>query len=152
MKPEIAMSIEPDAEPDIVMGPLKIWIAGRQFPNETDYWDGNWLQVEARCASPSSRAKVEGPIVHLSDLRQWLGELRRLRDGAEGVASLACTEPEIAATVQLDDQGSGELVVALRQCRIESHEWTVEIDRTYLPAWISALEAILSKYPIRGKP
>lgn len=149
---EIGMAIDPSTEPDIALGPLRIWIAGRQFADESDYWDGNWLSVEARCASPDSSARVGGAIVHLSDLQSWLRDLRRLHESVEGKADLGCTEPEIAATVSLDKLGSGELVVAFRRYGFESHEWTVQIDQSYLPQWIASLDAVLSKYPIRGKP
>jgi hypothetical protein len=146
------MATDPGVEPDILLGPLKVWIAGRQFPQHADYWDGNWLTVEARCSSPDSSARIGGAIVHLSDIQHWISELRRLSETVEGQASLECTEPEIAETVRLDKLGSGVLVVALRRCEMESHEWTVQVDQSYLPGWIASLEAVLAKYPIRGKP
>src|SRR5882724_344446 len=31
--------------PDIKLSGLQIWVHGRQFPNATDYWDGNWLRI-----------------------------------------------------------------------------------------------------------
>lgn len=38
-------------QPDIKLNGLQIWIHGRQYPNEEDYWDGNWLNVTAHCGS-----------------------------------------------------------------------------------------------------
>jgi hypothetical protein len=29
---------------------LKIWVLGYQFPNQNDYWDGNWLNVVVEVA------------------------------------------------------------------------------------------------------
>jgi len=40
------MSSDPFAlsrRPDLVVGDLRLWIVNRQFPENQDYWDGNWL-------------------------------------------------------------------------------------------------------------
>jgi hypothetical protein len=34
-------------EPDIKISGLEIWIHGNQFPDENDYWDGNWMDITA---------------------------------------------------------------------------------------------------------
>jgi hypothetical protein len=40
-----------DDDVSIAIGPLAIWIVGRQFPNLHDYWDGNWLSASPRESS-----------------------------------------------------------------------------------------------------
>jgi hypothetical protein len=51
--------------PDIKLDGLQMWIHGRQFPNEEDYWDGNWLNVTAHCGSQGADVWTSGPILHV---------------------------------------------------------------------------------------
>ena len=141
----------PRHKPDFALGPLDVWIRGREFEGRDDYWDANWLQVEAKCSTPDSSARMEGPIVFLSDLQAWIVALRRLVETVEGEALLGCTEPNLSAVVRLGKTGSGELVVTFRNELRESHEWTVPVDQSHLPGWIASLEAVLVRYPIRGQ-
>jgi hypothetical protein len=42
--------------PDIKIHGLQTWIHGRQFPNEDDYWDGNWLRVTTKANKSLDRS------------------------------------------------------------------------------------------------
>lgn len=93
---------------------------------------------------------AQGPILHLPELRAWVQALREVREKAEGVAELRCIEPNLWAKVELGRRGHGHLQVRLTQEHMtEQHEFTIEIDQSYLPDAISSLEAILVEYPIK---
>lgn len=66
------MGIEKFAEnlgaPDIELEGSQMWIHGRQFPNDEDYWDGNWLNVTAHCGSHGANVWTGGPFFMLLTL------------------------------------------------------------------------------------
>lgn len=137
--------------PDISLSGLKIWISGRQFENSTDFWDANWLVVTAQCSSSCSKVVVQGPIIHLSEVDQWLSELQTLKETLHGEAKLSCMEPELEARIKLDKMGSGSLAVSLTPDHLnERHDFTFSVDQSYLPSLIRELQTILTNYPIKG--
>ena len=64
-----------ESEPDLRLGGLSIWIAGLQFPDSSDYWDGNWLVIRARMDAPGATVRCEGPILMTSDVERFRDEL-----------------------------------------------------------------------------
>jgi hypothetical protein len=139
------------SEPDLSFSGFKMWIFGRQFPESSDSFDGNWLVAGAFCESIGSQTWVQGPIIHLSEIHQWLTELRNLHSTIQGEAALHCMEPYLKAKVALDKLGNGTLVVSITPDHLkEIHEFTFEVDQSYLPAVIRDLKDIIDKYPIKG--
>ena len=67
-----------DPEPSVSLAGFRLWVCGRQFPDSTDYWDGNWVVVRAECESLASRTEARGPFIHLSELETWREELKTL--------------------------------------------------------------------------
>ena len=138
-------------EPDLSFSGFKMWIFGRQFPESSDSWDGNWLVARAFCESIGSQTLVQGPIIHLSEIHQWLADLKKLHAAVQGEAALQCMEPYLKAKVVLDKIGNGELIVNITPDHLkEKHEFIFEVDQSYLPKVISDLKAIIENYPIKG--
>ena len=138
-------------DPDITFSGFKVWISGRQFPQSSDYWDGNWLLVTAFCESPGAQVWTQGPIIHLSEIEHWLKGLKELISTVRGEAELACMEPELGAKVTLDKLGRGSLAVCITPDHLnEHHAFTFDADQSFLPGVIRNLENILDKYPIKG--
>jgi hypothetical protein len=52
-------------EPDLKLAGFQLWVHSRQFPQEEDYWDGNWVNVTAHCAGKGASVWVRGAIIHL---------------------------------------------------------------------------------------
>jgi len=139
-------------EPDLKLARLSIWVHGRQFEETQDYWDGNWLRATVHCGSQASDAWAQGAILHLGELTAWLGQLIRLNEKASGEAELSCVEPNLWVKVSLGQLGKGLLEVRIAQDHLtEDHRFTCEIDQSYLPEAVSALNRLLQHYPLRGK-
>ena len=137
--------------PNIHFSGLKMWISGRQFPNSSDYWDGNWLNATACCESMASLVWTQGSIIHLSEIDKWLNALKELNRTVHGEAELPCIETELRAKVVLDELGNGCLTVNITPNNLEeSHRFTFEVDQSFLPGVIRSLESVLDRYPIRG--
>ncbi len=67
-------------EPDIELAGLRIWVHGRQFPDNEDYWDANWLNITA-CGAQGATVRVSGNIIQLP-------EIAHLLTGAKALYSL----------------------------------------------------------------
>ncbi|GMU80424.1 MAG: hypothetical protein AMXMBFR47_02950 [Planctomycetota bacterium] len=134
---------------DVRVAGLSIWVFGRQFEDLHDFWDGNWLEVLARCEAESACVQARGAIIHAPELYRWLEEARRCHESLNGTAELVCLEPHVNARLSLE-QGRGELIVDITPDLLnQQHRFTFAIDQSYLPALISGLEGIAARFPIR---
>lgn len=41
-------------EPSLSIAGFQLWVHGRQFPEATDFYDGNWLRVTAHCKASAA--------------------------------------------------------------------------------------------------
>jgi hypothetical protein len=51
-------------------------VLGRQYPDEYDEWDGNWLNVECECKAHGGVVRTHGAFVSVWEV----GNLARQRD------------------------------------------------------------------------
>jgi hypothetical protein len=136
--------------PDLRIAGLSLWIQGRQFPDDQTYWDGNWLNVIARCSYPDATVSARGSIIHLSELTAFHRELEALHQALEGKAELPCMEPNLRVEPLAESLGHIRLTIEITPDNIsQSHSFRDELDQTYLPPIFTALRAILEKYPMR---
>ncbi len=151
------MGIEKFAEnlgaPDIKLEGLQIWIHGRQFPSEKDYWDGNWLNVTAHCGAQGADVWTSGAILHVPDIARWLDSLEWMNKSLSGEADLVSLEPELVVELKMDSPGKISMRVEITPDNItQEHNFQFEIDQSYLVGLIESCRRVLAKYPIRGKP
>lgn len=139
--------------PDIKIAGLSIWIHSRQFPDETDYWDANWLNVTVHCGEQGSDVTVNGNIIHLSEISQLLSGAIKLNKSLEGKAEMLCTEPELSVELEAEKLGHINMTVNITPDHLhQTHTFIFEIDQSYLTKLVSECETTLEKYPIIGKP
>ncbi len=142
----------PPREPDFQIAGLQVWVHGRQFPEATDYWDGNWLVVTAQCTSAHASVMAGGPILHLSEVASFLEQLQTLSTSLKGSASLDCMEPNLHVQLEVDRLGHVNLGVKITPDHLsQAHKFRFEIDQTYLLPVIRALRRLFDNYPIRDK-
>jgi hypothetical protein len=151
------MGIEKYAEnlgaPDIKLEGLQIWIHSRQFPNEEDYWDGNWLNVTAHCGTHGADVWTSGPILHVPDITRWLAALEEMNKSLSGEANLVSLEPELCVELSVKELGQISMRVEITPDHMtQEHNFQFEIDQSYLPSLIESCRKVLAKYPIKGKP
>ena len=140
-------------KPEIKLAGLQIWINGRQFPDEDDYWDGNWLNVTAHCKSNNAGVWVRGNLIHLSEIDYLKTSTEKLYKDLKGKAALPCIEPELSMELEAQSLGKIEMVVEITpDHRYQKHQFLFEIDQSYLPPLISSCKTILKEYQIKGKP
>lgn len=143
-----------ETDPSISIGALKIWINGRQFPDLSDYWDGNWIDVTALCEGMGSRIQVTGPFIHLTELQAWREDLKEFESTLKGSVELPAMEPTLNIKIEEEESSRGHLkciVLITGDHLSEEHRYLFQIDQSYLPGLIAQLGAVLREFPIRGK-
>jgi hypothetical protein len=144
----------PSAEPDLRIAGLAVWVHGRQFEDADDYWDGNWLNVTARCEYAGSRITVTGSLIHLVEVERLLQGCEHLNATLSGTATLECMEPNLSVKLDMAGHtGHVEVTIAITPDHMsEKHQYTDYLDQTFLPPIIDACRAILRRHPLRGRP
>jgi hypothetical protein len=62
-------------EPDLKLGGFSLWVLGHQFPDATDYWDGNWLNVRALVEARGAVVEAQGALVSAPELASFAKQL-----------------------------------------------------------------------------
>lgn len=141
----------PQSEPSLSWGILKIWILNRNFPDSSDYWDGNWLNVVAECSDLGASVIITGPIIHLREIEAFRTQLIDLDKTLKGTAELPTLEPNLQLKLTCDKLGH-----IAAECHItpdhmsQSHSFEFVIDQTFLKSLIHQCNRILDVYPIRN--
>ena len=139
-------------DPDLRLGGFSLWVNGRQFPDLNDYWDGNWLRVEALVKADGARVRATGPIIHSPELLAFADQLIALDQNPTGSASLKCMEPELDIEITVSKLGKASMIVSITPDHLkQQHRFEFELDQTYFRPAIASLERILSTYPIKDR-
>jgi len=139
--------------PDIKMAGLQVWVHGRQFPEATDYWDGNWVRVTVHCGAKGSDVWASGPIIHLPEILGLADACERMSQTLSGEASLDCMEPELSIKLQALSLGHLLMTVAITPDHLnQSHTFQFEIDQSHLSNLIAECRQTLMRYPIKNPP
>jgi hypothetical protein len=140
-------------EPDLEVAGLCIWVHGRQFPDSSDEFDGNWLVVTARCVHAGASVVVRGPIVSTVDIAGFVVQCDAMHRSTSNSAVLAPFEPALEVTLEASDD-HGHVAARVRitpDHLVQSHEFRFEIDQSWLPLIVRQCEAIVARFPIRGR-
>jgi hypothetical protein len=136
--------------PEISLAGLQIWVHGRQFPDQQDYWDGNWLRVTAHCGGQGASVWVSGSIIHLSELLDWRDQTDQMRQTLSGMAALACMEPDLRVELKMESLGQITMTVRITPEHLsQQHSFEFAIDQSYLPGFLRECGEVLGEYPIR---
>jgi hypothetical protein len=138
-------------EPDLRLGGFSLWVSGRQFPDVNDFWDGNWLHVEAHMQASGALVEARGPILHASEIAKFVQELEPLHTNLTGEAALRCIEPNLEIVIRCDALGHVTVRVVITPDHMtQSHVFTFDLDQTYLGPLLDGCRSVLSNWPIRG--
>ncbi|HEY2408012.1 MAG TPA: hypothetical protein VGI10_18520 [Polyangiaceae bacterium] len=138
-------------EPDIVIASLSVWIQRREFPDATDYWDGNWLQAVARCSQRGATVCATGPILRTDEIREFCDQCASLQANLAGDAKLTCMEPYLR--VELAGNARGQIAVTITLTPdhlVQRHEFRDQSDQSYLPLIVTACRRVLARFPVVG--
>ena len=141
------------ADPNLRLGGLSLWVHGREFPDSTDYWDGNWLVITALAQAGGARVEASGPLIRSDELQVFTRSLKSLSADLRGKAELACLEPGLHVVMEGDGLGHIAIMVEITPDQMtQSHSFDFNSDQTFLLPLISACEAVLERYPVIASP
>lgn len=132
---------------------VKVTIKGREFPDSSDFWDGNWLIADASITLNGFRAAFD-LFVEAQALQCFSDELRTLNTTLQGGASLDLMEPslglscEIAKTGKIKWKGWAQYPLGWGS----KLEFEFGSDQSHLGPLIDQLGEVLKKFPVRGHP
>ena len=140
-------------EPDIELAGLQIWVHGHQFQDNEDYWDANWLNVTAHCGAQGASVWVSGNIIQLPEIAHLMTGAKTLYKDLKGKAELPCIEPELFVELEAKSLGQISMTVKITPDNLsQSHTFSFDVDQSFLPRLIENCDAVLKKFPIKGKP
>ena len=143
----------PQSTPDLVVGSLRIWIHGYQFPDAADDWDSNWIRLTASYVSAGGAATISGSILDTVSFGAFTAELLELHRSLAGEATLSSVEPNFYLQLSASNSHggiAGRLLLSSDHLS-EEHSFTFEYDQSYIPALLEQLRSITDAYPVRGK-
>jgi hypothetical protein len=140
-------------EPDLRVAGFQMWVHGRQFPDATDEWDGNWLRVTAHCGVFGASVWVSGAILMVTDIAGWAKQCDALAEFSDQTAELEPLEPELSILIEKGDNlGHFLFCVQITPDRLrQKHSFVFEIDQTVLREIAKKCRSMVSAYPIKGR-
>ena len=141
----------PAVEADFLLEGLRIWVHGREFPDATDEWDANWLNITARYQGQSGVTEIRGPELDTVSFLRFHRELLAMAGALVGEATLESVEPSVKLTVRFSDR-LGHLVARLEltpSSWSEGHWFEIGLDQSHLGGLIGQLQKVLDRFPVR---
>lgn len=144
--------------PAIVIGSedsehVAIAVTRREFPESTDYWDGNWVYATVRIRVGAFRGEYEA-LLRTDEIARLRSGLAELHTELKGAASFESMEEWLRMTV--DGDGRGHFVA---KCEARDQAGTgnmlrfeLRFDQTELPPILASLDAALAAFPVKGSP
>ena len=141
------------ADPDLHLEGFRLWVHGRERPDDNDYWDGNWLTVTCVMELSGARVEATGPFLRTSELGLFAEQTKALHATLSGEAELACMEPQLQIRLEGDGLGHIAATIELTPDHFNQlHRFRFDTDQTWLPSVLASCEKILSEFPVCGQP
>lgn len=127
-----------------------IKIIGYERMEASDYYDANWLVVSITADIEGIYTKFSQACLLTRDFFEFSQQLINLNNGCIDSAKLESFEPNIE--VSISKVGSlGELNMSGKLIPPDGnlHQFSLQIDQSYLPPIIADIKDALLKYPVR---
>lgn len=131
---------------------LTLTLSGREVPDATDFWDGNWLRCTAEVASGAFRGRLEGSI-RRDEIAEFHREVQVLHERLTGEAVFETMEAWLS--IRLIGDGRGHIEARCRICDDIAFGNTLHsrfsFDQTSLLHLARDLAVALHAYPVVGR-
>jgi hypothetical protein len=144
------MNKDPHVPPDFELAGFRMWILGWEFPEPRIVWDSDWLLVRATCIAKGAEVWAEGPSLRSDDIVQLGAAMESLHALRTTSARIDPIEPNLAFRFDAGARGNLTFTVAITPDTVgQQHQFSFDIDLSYLPAAIAQCRAILARYSAR---
>ena len=146
------MLLDGEEHDAIQLAGMSFRILGYSWPDAGDYWDRNWLNIQADVSAPGAHVQVNGACLRTDELSTFEEQLAALYRDLRGTASLSCLEPNLSVQVCCNSLGHVEIVIKVTPDHLrQSHRFIFAVDQSYLENALRGLRHILEIYPVKGK-
>jgi hypothetical protein len=118
---------------------------------ESDYWDGNWVEATIEIAARGFRGKVDAQL-RAEDFVLFRDQLRPLYENLGGAARFVTMEDWLTVEIQGDGKGRfhAACVAVDRPGMGNQLTFGIDFDQTELPEILRGLDAICEAIPVVG--
>ncbi len=143
--------------PPIIIGShtqgITLGVMRRSHADCTDYWDGNWLATEISVVIGGFRGRADADL-RSEEFVAFRDQLQTLYQSLTGQAEFHTMEGWLELRFIADRLGhvkiAGDL---LDQPGIGNRlSFALDLDQTYLPSILSALDEVIRAFPVIGSP
>jgi hypothetical protein len=140
--------------PDLQIAGFQIWIQERQFPDSSDYWDGNWLYCTLHCGSSDSDVWLKkAPFIHIPELQRFCNNLMDFSRTMSGLARLETMEENLNLKIEASNPQEIEMEVFITpNPPVEEHRYSFNVTREQVESLQKQLNNVLRAYPVKGQP
>lgn len=138
-------SIESCEDPSLVLGGLCLWVLGKAYPDNPDWWDRDVLQVRAECRAPGSVVSTSGALLRSDEIADLLAGMEAMHKWETKFFDWKPREPNLAMRL------SGSLTVEVEitpDHLMQRHQFRFDLDLTYLLPPIGQCRQILRSFPV----
>ena len=134
----------------IKLSQLELEVIGYERIQANDYYDANWLMVSVTADTNGINTKFARSCLLTSDLVEFNDQLINLNSGRKDSATLESFEPNIELSItKVDSLGHLKMIVKLIPTDENFHQFSLQIDQSYLPLIIADIKDALLRYPVR---
>lgn len=139
---------------------FELAILGREFPNSTEYHDGNWLNVEVKASDGDLHWTAKDNCLlayELHRLRQWVGDLYGTSE-----KEIRFTENELAFEFNKDTNTLTVVLDFHLHPKGQNYDYgedgddeyllNFSVDERKLKSLILDLGRLIDKYPVKERP
>ncbi len=152
------MNPAPPSDRAIVIGAdgaeqLSMHVTRREFPEASDYWDGNWVYTTIRIRAGAFRGEYEA-LLRTDELASFRDQLRTLHATLKGSATFETMEHWLRVDIQGDGRGhfQGKCEARDQPGIGNTLRFELTFDQTELPRVITALDEVVRAFPVKGNP
>jgi hypothetical protein len=122
-----------------------------EFPDNNDYWDGNWLNAAVTIAAGAFRGSYEA-LLRTDEFVRFRDTLRTLYEKLGGTAAFDSMEEWLVIHVEGDGRGHFTAKCEARDTPGRGNKLTFELafDQTELPSMLRELDELTTRFPVRG--
>ena len=132
---------------------IEIDVLYRNYPNSSDYWDGNWVTSNINIKIPGYLVNF-GANLRTDELRDFTNEIKLMSKLLKGKANLKNLENYLHIECEMDKLG--KIIWTVETCFPAGYgavlKFEFESDQSFLIRLIKELETILTAFPVIGKP
>lgn len=132
---------------------IEIDVLYRNYPNSSDYWDGNWVTSKINIKIPGYFVNYDADL-RTDELRDFANEIKLMSKLLKGKATLKNLDNYLQIECEMNK--TGKIIWTAETCYPAGYGAVLKFefvsDQSFLVDLIKELENISVAFPVIGKP